>query len=212
MEKDPSFCPKLVPQLLPLWHLYFVTLPTSPINLATSADKCPNHTIKQTFKLYSLLLIKYLPFIVKLIEIMLSTHFLCTFIYYSLLTALNSGSCLQGSPGTALGKVTSDLLLDMYLSYLLDDFSAFDGWWLLPLSLNFYHTCLLWPQMQLFITSLCLLMKMLRLSKITFLALLPFYTDWEFIFNFAILSLTSAQTSPDSTSTYSSDLLDTSPF
>lgn len=63
-----------------------------------------------------------------------------------------------------------------------------------------------------FMPFFCLLMKMLRFSKVPFLALLPFYTDLEFVFNFAIPSLTSAQTTPDSTSTYSPGLLDTSPW
>lgn len=57
----------------------------------------------------------------------------------------------------------------------------------------------------------CLLMEMLRLSKVPFLALLPFYTDWEFIFNFAIPFLTWALTIPDSISTCSPGLLNTSP-
>lgn len=99
----------------------------------------------------------------------------------------------------------------MYFSYLFDDFSAFDGWWLFPLSLNSYHTCLLWPQMQLchIFMRFCLLVKMLRLSKVPFLALILYRLR---VFYFAVSSLTSAQTTPDSTATYSPGLLDTLPW
>ena len=58
----------------------------------------------------------------------MNTEFLCFFTSHSPLTAPPSGSVLQCSPGTALGKVTSDVLLDTHISLmLLDDFSAFDG-------------------------------------------------------------------------------------
>lgn len=106
------------------------------MNLATSAGSGPSHTMKQSnihlfLKIVSpLLLIKCSPsFHSQALNRIVNTEFLCFFAPIPP-HSTTSGSSLQRSPGAALGKVTSDFLLDTHISLqLLDDFSAFDGSW-----------------------------------------------------------------------------------
>lgn len=124
----------------------------------------------------------HLSFMVKVIEIIMNTEFLCCFSSHSFLTTPPSGSCLHFSPRKGHQGYPTWYT---YFSYVT--WGLFSIWCLLTTSTIIELSSYLPPiaadaSFHHLFMFLCLLMKMLRLSKLPFLALLPFYTDWELFF------------------------------